>query len=209
MTSIVIFGAAASSSISCFVVIKLLLAFSDEKSRISEETGYPPFAGENDDIVLKKIKKLDYNFDGPNWKMVSPEAIDLIQKMLASRDKRISALDAMNHPWMTTNLKASKLEMPNISGLANFLFGEKLKKFTLSLLASQSSEVELIKLSRLFLKIDSDNDGQITYKEFKEVLESLGHLKELEELSDLIKRGNIDQHTKFNYNGTPPPSIPE
>jgi serine/threonine protein kinase len=36
----------------------------------------------------------------PIWKKVSVEAIDLIQKLLTTPDKRLSAMEALEHPWI-------------------------------------------------------------------------------------------------------------
>eukprot|EP00351_Strombidinopsis_sp_SopsisLIS2011_P000367 CAMPEP_0116879368 /NCGR_PEP_ID=MMETSP0463-20121206/11173_1 /TAXON_ID=181622 /ORGANISM="Strombidinopsis sp, Strain SopsisLIS2011" /LENGTH=106 /DNA_ID=CAMNT_0004528629 /DNA_START=655 /DNA_END=975 /DNA_ORIENTATION=+ len=61
--------------------------------------GEPPFDGRTDVEVLDKVKKGDYQMDGEAWEDVSEEVKDLITKMLAPEDKRLSAHEAIKHPW--------------------------------------------------------------------------------------------------------------
>lgn len=42
-----------------------------------------------------------FTVDEPEWAEVSPDAKDLVKKLLTyDADKRISALDALNHLWI-------------------------------------------------------------------------------------------------------------
>ncbi|EAK88852.1 calcium/calmodulin dependent protein kinase with a kinas domain and 4 calmodulin-like EF hands [Cryptosporidium parvum Iowa II] len=64
--------------------------------------GYPPFHGSNDSIILHKVQKGVYAFKEEDWKHVSFLAIDLIRKLLTyNPSERITARDALNHPWIT------------------------------------------------------------------------------------------------------------
>lgn len=64
--------------------------------------GYPPFHGNNDSIILRKVQKGVYGFKEEDWKHVSFLAIDLIRKLLTYNPaERITARDALNHPWIT------------------------------------------------------------------------------------------------------------
>ena len=61
--------------------------------------GEPPFNGATDEEIVEKIKVGEYSFDGARWDEVSPEAKDLIARILCKEDERISASDAFQHPW--------------------------------------------------------------------------------------------------------------
>ena len=64
-------------------------------------TGKPPFDGDTDEVILKNVMKGIYLTSGPAWTKISSEAQDLIRKMLAfNADRRISAKDALSHPWI-------------------------------------------------------------------------------------------------------------
>ena len=157
--------------------------------------------GENDTEVLAKVRTMEYDFPEEEWSNISPEARDLISKMLISREKRLTAKDVIAHPWMTMSLDVVKHKPLNMRGIKHFLQGEKLRKFTLSFMASQSSETDLKNLSELFLKMDQDGDGRISYNEFEEVLKSSGQTKELSELQEILVQTGSDKKLSFSYNG--------
>lgn len=77
-------------------------------------SGTPPFNGNSDAEIMKRVKAGKYTFDIPEFKNVSEKAKDFISKLLTyDPEKRVSAADALKHPWIT-ELSESKVE----SGLA-------------------------------------------------------------------------------------------
>ncbi|XP_060635025.1 calcium/calmodulin-dependent protein kinase type II subunit delta isoform X13 [Anolis sagrei] len=63
--------------------------------------GYPPFWDEDQHRLYQQIKAGAYDFPSPEWDTVTPEAKDLINKMLTINPaKRICASDALKHPWI-------------------------------------------------------------------------------------------------------------
>jgi calcium-dependent protein kinase len=100
-------------------------------------SGRPPFEGSSDVQILESIKKSSANLSGGVWDQISKEAKDLVQKML-NKDpkKRLSATEALNHPWIH---KASTASDPQTqeklhSALDNFRkfnSGNKIKQAAL------------------------------------------------------------------------------
>ena len=75
---------------SCGVILFILL------------TGYPPFNGINESEIMKTIISGKYKLDTREWKNISEEAKDLTKRMLEyDHNKRYSAEEAWNHPWIT------------------------------------------------------------------------------------------------------------
>ncbi|XP_073496148.1 calcium/calmodulin-dependent protein kinase type II subunit delta isoform X11 [Phyllobates terribilis] len=63
--------------------------------------GYPPFWDEDQHRLYQQIKAGAYDFPSPEWDTVTPEAKDLINKMLTINPaKRIVASEALKHPWI-------------------------------------------------------------------------------------------------------------
>ncbi|CDF39401.1 Serine/threonine protein kinase [Chondrus crispus] len=66
-------------------------------------TGYPPF--DDDDLVqlIKKVKSRPLRMIGEEWVVISEDARDFVEKLL-TRDvpNRLSAEQAMAHPWLAT-----------------------------------------------------------------------------------------------------------
>ncbi len=58
--------------------------------------GYPPFNGANDDQIIKRVKQGKYRTDDEEWTNISPEAIDLVNRLLTyNPNDRISAMQAL------------------------------------------------------------------------------------------------------------------
>jgi len=72
---------------------------------------------------LDAVKKGKFDYNGPEWKGVSDNAKDLINKMLCKPDKRLKAGEILQHAWMTEKLE-------NIKGTElNFTTLKKFQKF--------------------------------------------------------------------------------
>lgn len=86
--------------------------------------GYPPFNGANDEQIIKNVKKGVFRTDEEEWMTISPEAIDLVNKLLAfDPKKRISAKDALQHEWIQKYSKIAidqKLTKNTLNNLRNF-----------------------------------------------------------------------------------------
>jgi len=64
--------------------------------------GYPPFNGDNDNVIFESIKRGHFEFPNQAWSNKSDLAKDFI-KCLLRRDpnKRLTAKEALRHPWIT------------------------------------------------------------------------------------------------------------
>lgn len=69
------------------------------------------------------VKKGEFDFDGDEWDDVSNEAKDLIKKLVTKPERRFSAEEALQHPWIKTlakNSKNEKLTKINLDMLKKF-----------------------------------------------------------------------------------------
>ncbi|KAA6403001.1 MAG: putative Calcium/calmodulin-dependent protein kinase type 1 [Streblomastix strix] len=72
--------------------------------------GFPPFFDENNATLFRKIKKGQFAFISPFWNSISVSAKDLISRLLLVDPKqRLSAEQALKHPWFTETLSQIKL----------------------------------------------------------------------------------------------------
>jgi calcium/calmodulin-dependent protein kinase I len=63
--------------------------------------GYPPFYDDDQRKLFKKIKEARYYFHEDYWSGISPEAIDIIRKMICLDQKqRWTASQLLQHPWI-------------------------------------------------------------------------------------------------------------
>mmetsp|Transcript_59659 Transcript_59659/g.158283 ORF Transcript_59659/g.158283 Transcript_59659/m.158283 type:complete len:336 (+) Transcript_59659:118-1125(+) len=72
--------------------------------------GFPPFYGDNDAQMFKKIRAGSYKFLSPYWDPISQEAKDFVGKLLiVDPQKRMNAADALKHPWLTKESTGTNL----------------------------------------------------------------------------------------------------
>ena len=105
--------------------------------------------------------------------MVSPEAKDLVKKMLTfDHKKRPSAGEVLKHSWFERKAvtKVDEKHMAKaLTNLKNFRAEQKLQKATLAFLVSQlSSKDEIKKLQKAFRNLDKNGDGLLSREELLE-----------------------------------------
>ena len=72
--------------------------------------GYPPFYDEDLTSLFTSIKGGMYEFHDEAWADVSPEAMDMIKKMLCvNRQKRWTAKQLLAHPWFDQSAEAVEI----------------------------------------------------------------------------------------------------
>lgn len=151
---------------SCGVIMFILLC------------GYPPFYGDTDAEVLRKVREGVFTFNPADWKNVSDDAKDLIRKMLSFNPKeRFSAEQALNHVWIRkTAPKAidAPLEQAHVDNLKNFKHQNKLKQAALHIIAQQMPDSEIANLKNIFTAIDKNGDGSLTVAEIMDGIEKSG-----------------------------------
>lgn len=70
--------------------------------------GFPPFYGDNDNQMFKKIKAGSYKFLSPYWDPISAEAKDFVAKLLVvDQQKRMDCKAALAHKWLGATQQAS------------------------------------------------------------------------------------------------------
>ena len=167
--------------------------------------GYFPFDGNTDQETLNAIKKKKFSFDDKQWDNISNDAKDLIKHMLCDEDKRYSSEKVLNHPWI---LKAS----PNPSGAVNKINVKHLfdyqdfcnfKKFVLTYIATRLREKDLKDLEQIFLEIDEDKDGTLSFDEVKKCFIRLINDKKLKinihNIDTLFKSIDTNNSKKIDY----------
>ena len=88
--------------------------------------------------------------------------------MITRPEKRLTAPQVLEHPWMQKKMDKKSAHSINITQLRNFMGYCKLKKAVLSFMASQLSESEIIELGKIFVSLDSNGDGTLTLDELAE-----------------------------------------
>mmetsp|Transcript_38780 Transcript_38780/g.44119 ORF Transcript_38780/g.44119 Transcript_38780/m.44119 type:complete len:494 (-) Transcript_38780:360-1841(-) len=145
---------------SCGVIMYILLC------------GFPPFGGNNDNAILQNVLKGKYDYNSPEWEPISAKGKDLIDKMLTYNPaERITAEQALQHPWIKENDDTTvdnKVAISGLNKLKSFRAEQKLQQATLTYIASQlASKDETEELKALFQSLDINGDGMLSRDEIK------------------------------------------
>ena len=63
--------------------------------------GYPPFNGDTEQQLFRKIRLCDYEFDDEDWSEISMDAKMFISKLIQpDPKKRMTPEEALNHAWI-------------------------------------------------------------------------------------------------------------
>ena len=141
--------------------------------------GTYPFNGKDKDDIFNKIQHGSYTFPSEFTKKSSAEIRNLIHQCLkVNPDERISAKDALNHPFF--NLYETKEYFihvteaflnKTINNLKKYEIKNNLQELTFQYIVHNSPEIEEINLlNRVFSKFNQNNDGKMTKEELKKGL---------------------------------------
>eukprot|EP00932_Pfiesteria_piscicida_P003720 SRR837773.13627.p2 GENE.SRR837773.13627~~SRR837773.13627.p2 ORF type:complete len:469 (-),score=262.20 SRR837773.13627:29-1228(-) len=166
--------------------------------------GYPPFYGDTDQQILRRVKKGEFDFPSPDWNKVSNELKDMIKLMLTmDPDKRISAAQLFDTPWMK-KAAADQLETAVAldGGIARnmkqFRCASKLKKVVLTMIAQNLKDSDLQQLRANFIALDKDKNGTLTKAELSEGLQK-GNVELPEDFAKVLDGLDTDGSDTIDY----------
>lgn len=117
--------------------------------------GYPPFYDESQARMFRKIKRGEFKFHSPMWDSVSPEAKDLIKKLLVvDPNNRLTAKQVLQHEWVLA--QDAVLQQRDLTQTV-----EEMKKFNARRkFRAAAGAVMLMNRLKLSSKLDSVGDSE-------------------------------------------------
>lgn len=186
---------------SCGVILYILLC------------GYPPFGGQTDQEILKRVERGKFSFEMPDWGHVSEEAKDLVRKMLTyDSSKRISAEECLAHPWIVKFSAQKDTDMSKhaltgaLGNMKKFQSTQKLAQAAMLFMGSKLTTVEETKeLTTIFRALDKNGDGQLDRKEliegYRKLMEWKGESGEVDAATIESEVDQILATVDFDKNG--------
>ena len=141
--------------------------------------GHAPFDGRNDKEIIENIKKGYFKTNEERWIKGSKEIKDLIIKLLQyDPNKRISAKDALNHPFfITSNSNIFYESIPKeksleyIKNLLSYTINSRFQEMVLAYIIHNMPKPKDIKYAiKLFKLFNEQGDGKLTKDELKNAL---------------------------------------
>ncbi|KAM8939040.1 calcium/calmodulin-dependent protein kinase type II subunit delta isoform 7-T7 [Pelodytes ibericus] len=175
--------------------------------------GYPPFWDEDQHRLYQQIKAGAYDFPSPEWDTVTPEAKDLINKMLTINPaKRITAAEALKHPWICQRSTVASMmhRQETVDCLKKFNARRKLKGAILTtMLATRNFSgmksgllkkpdgVKKRKSSSCVQMMESTESSNTTIEDEDVKARKQEIIKVTEQLIEAINNGEFEAYTKI------------
>ena len=190
-----------------YIAPEVLDGFYDEKCDIWSAgiilyillCGYPPFNGDDDDEIMKAVKTKIFSYPEEEWNSVSDDAKNLINRILVDGNIRPNAQEILNDSWVKNLAPHSKNKITlNINSFKNYEASNKLKRATLTYIASRLNEGDIKKLKESFQAIDDNNDGMLSLDEMKKAI-SLNKGITCSNVEEIFKSIDTDNSGVINY----------
>uniref|UniRef100_A0A5F4VZL2 calcium/calmodulin-dependent protein kinase n=1 Tax=Callithrix jacchus TaxID=9483 RepID=A0A5F4VZL2_CALJA len=165
--------------------------------------GYPPFWDEDQHRLYQQIKAGAYDFPSPEWDTVTPEAKDLINKMLTINPaKRITASEALKHPWICQRSTVASMmhRQETVDCLKKFNARRKLKvrNFTFFQFLKTKSSFHCMQPKNVFSSHQESTESSNTTIEDEDVKARKQEIiKVTEQLIEAINNGDFEAYTKI------------
>ena len=173
-----------------------------------------PFDAKNKNDIYTKIKKCNYDrLEGNQYKKISPEAKDLVHKLIKSDfNERLSAQKALEHIWfkkLKVKEKLYDLGVNQMKELLNNIFTFNMEKTlqipVINYLVHNNLEGSsyVNYASILFSKIDINNDGSLNKNEFIQnmnmIFSEFDTEIDKEFLMEVFDKIDVDKSNKIGY----------
>lgn len=162
--------------------------------------GYPPFNGQTDKEIFDNILNQELVFREGDWDKVTPDAINLVKKMLEKDpDKRISLEEVFKHRWFKVhfNINGNNPNKPVLERLKKFNSNTKLENaLRIFLIQCYDMNNEKERLMTFFKECDKNHDGMLELEEIKNICSRNSFHFNLDEF---IHNADVNCDGKINY----------
>jgi calcium-dependent protein kinase len=163
--------------------------------------GKPPFYSQDEEELKKKICSMKYNFNYPEFDNVSEDAKNVIKKILVAPDKRPSASEILNTPWIKENAPHStgaSLKQ-NWNHVEQYSKLDLVQKSIINFTAFHLTAKETKEFVEMFKSLDENSDGVLSMEEIKKGVASCKFGEKGENITKLFEEMDVDKNGLINY----------
>jgi len=165
-------------------------------------SGTPPFGGNDDQEIMKAVKRGVIDFNIEEFEKISNEAKETIKQMCKFEPKkRLSAGQALNSTWVqqkSVSKKAEPLSGAFMKKLKGFSSVNRFKKAALNIIAHRLEDSQIAKLRETFQSLDENGDGELTLAEIMKACNSAG-LGSTDEMKSVFESLDVDGSGSIGY----------
>ena len=144
---------------------------------------------------------MKYTFDYPEFKKVSQDAIDLIKKILVPPEKRLSAAEILQTPWIKENAPHATGEnlKQNWEHIERYSKLNLVQKSIINFTAFHLTSKETKEFVELFKSLDENSDGVLSIEEIKKGVEQSKFGAKGDNIVKIFEEMDIDKNGLINY----------
>eukprot|EP00913_Durusdinium_trenchii_P007228 g6795.t1 len=123
-----------------------------------------------------------------------------------SPSKRITCLEALKHPWFQEQKSSARFDATVLGNLRSFSVANRFQKAAMTAVAYQLTPEERLwlwqeqaELREVFVKLDENSDGYLSFKEIKQGLECQLNEEHIPNLSEILDSMDTNQDGKIEY----------
>lgn len=176
---------------SCGVILYILLC------------GWPPFYGGNAQQIFRAVLHDSLDLASPPWDTISPQAKDCVRRLLV-RDprKRPDAQSILKHEWLRGGGAAAPeapMQPEILNRMKRFAGMNRFKKEALRVVATHLPPEEIEGIRQMFMDLDADGSGTISFEELREGLRRKGALVADGELQRIMAHIDLDGNNTLDF----------
>ena len=163
--------------------------------------GKPPFYSQDEEELKRNICRMKYTFDYPEFKKVSQDAIDLIKKILVPPEKRLSAAEILQTPWIKENAPNATGEnlKQNWEHIERYSKLNLVQKSIINFTAFHLTSKETKEFVEMFKSLDENSDGVLSIEEIKKGVEQSKFGAKGDNIVKIFEEMDIDKNGLINY----------
>ena len=163
--------------------------------------GKPPFYSQDEEELKKKICSMKYDFNHPEFKKVSQDAIELIKKILVPPEKRLSASEILSTPWLKENAPHATGEnlKENWENIERYSKLNLVQKSIINFTAFHLTSRETKEFVEMFKSLDENSDGVLSIDEIKKGVEQCKFGNKGDNIVKIFEEMDVDKNGLVNY----------
>ena len=164
-------------------------------------SGRYPFYDEDEQTIYKLVKQGALHLDDTTWSNISPEAKDLVTRLLEKDPtKRYTAVQALAHPWFTkTEGPAINVDQKAVEAYKLLKVNSKLQQETMLFLVHNFNLDEIRNFREIFQDADVQNSNELTPAEVKRCIMTRTAREAVPELEALFSNVEGSEEGKIKY----------
>ena len=174
--------------------------------------GYPPFFGDNDKEIFRRVSRGSFTFPSPEWDHISKGAKAFVSRLLAlDPAQRPTAAAALKDAWMVKHHAEHHAHVAHVHAsdpavlaavtrrMERFVGMAKLKRLALNVLSRELTGKEIRDLKKVFQAIDADKSGKISSAELHRALKP--HLdRDHVDAATIVRAVDVSGDDEIDYN---------